>query len=168
MCKQAPEMLRKTRTMPSTQKAESMNSAFKVTSPQNTTTFARNCAGRDSSAIQLTNSGPGAALLHSASIANVPLVGGRRLRSQLKEMQSRRDYWRRRPKQGSNISGAIHRKYKYRLYERKQKWKQNTGYVKGQLEKQYMSVSKDHNYDRQGLNNDSSSDSELSDINDQV
>ena len=155
-----PEMLRKTRTMPSTQKAESMNAAFKVTSPKNTTTLTRNCDARNSSAIQLTNSGPGTALLHSASVANVPLVGGRRLRSQLNEMQSRRDYWRKRSKHGSHISRGIHRQYKYRLYEKEHKWKEDTGYVKGQLEEQYLSVSKDHNYDRPGPGSDSSSDNE--------
>ena len=155
-----PTVLKKTCTMPSTQKAESMNSAFKVTSPKNTTTFSRNCSGRDSSAILLTNSGPGAALLHSASVANVPLAGGRLLRSQLREMQSRRDYWRRRSKQASSrISGAIHRRYKYRLYEKEHKWKDDTLYSKGQLEKQFLSISKDHNYDRQD-NESHSSDSD--------
>ena len=142
-----PEMLRKTRTMSSTQKAESMNSAFHVTSPKNTTTYTRNGAARDSSAIQLTNSGPGAALLNSSSTANVPLVGGGRLRSQLKEMQSRRDYWRRRSQQGST-SRVIHRQYKYKLYEREHKWDIESGYEKGQLEFKHMSISKDHNYDR--------------------
>ena len=162
-----PEMLRKTCTMPSTQKAESMNSAFRVTSPKNTATFTRNCDARNSSAIQLTNSGPGAALLHSASNADVPLVGGERLRSQLGGMQSRRDYWRKRSTRGSHVSRAVHRQYKYRLYEREHKWNEKTektGYVKGKLEKQYMSVSTDHNYARQGLDIEVSSDSELSDI----
>ena len=159
-----PEMLRKTRTMPSTQKAESMNSAFRVTSPKNTATFTRNCDARNNSAIQLTNSGPGAALLHSASTADVPLFGGRRLRSQLSGMQSRRDYWRKRSKQGSNVSRAVHRQYKYRLYEKEHKWNEKTGYVKGKLEKQHLSVSTDHNYARRGLDIELSSDSELSDI----
>ena len=36
--------------------------------------------------------------------------------------------------------------------------------LKGKLEKQYMSVSTDHNYARQGLDIEVSSDSELSDI----
>ena len=163
-----PEMLKKTRTMPSTQKAESMNSAFKVTSPKHTATFSRNCAGRDSSAILLTNNGPGAALLHSSSAADAPLVGGRRLRSQLGEMQSRRDYWRKRSKQthshtSSHTSGSrdIHRRYKYRIYERKNKWLEDTAYVKGQLEKQTLSISKEHNYTRQPfIDNDSDTDSD--------
>ena len=156
-----PEMLKKTCKLQSTQKAESMNSAFRVTSPKNTATFSRNCAGRDSSAILLTNSGPGAALLHSASVAKVPLVGGRRLRSQLSEMQSRRDYWRRRSKQEtSHVAAAIHRRYKYRLYEKEHKWTDDSYYVKGQLEKQYLSISKDHNYDRELYSECYSSDSE--------
>ena len=112
-----PEMLKKTCKLQSIQKAESMNSAFRVTIKP-----PKHC-----SAILLTNSGPGAALLHSASVAKVPLVGGQRLRSQLREMQSRRDYWRRRSKQeSSHISGAIHKRYKYRLYEKEHKWTEDS------------------------------------------
>ena len=74
------EMLHRTRFHSSTQKAESMNSAFRVTNPKHSSLYSRNGANRDHSAIQLTNSGP-ASILTKAAAAKVPLEGGTRLKN---------------------------------------------------------------------------------------
>lgn len=147
----SPSMLRRTRLHSSTQKAESMNSAFRVTYPKHTTTYARNHENREHSAIQLTNSGP-ASILHKASAAQVPLEGGIRLKRQLQCLQGRRNYWKQRSKkQTTKLSKAVHRGYKYKLYQQVNKWKDDSNfhsYVKGQLESSNLSISSDHPYDR--------------------
>ena len=48
-----------TRFETSTQKAESVNSAFKTTNPKHSVTFSRNARFRDHSAIHMVNNGPG-------------------------------------------------------------------------------------------------------------
>ena len=154
-------MLRKTRLLTTTQKAESTHHAFSVTNSKHSSTFTRNFKHRDASAIHLTNSGPGISIIAKAAAANVPLTGGKRLRKQVLEMQTRIDYWRKRST-ANKTSRATHRLYRYRLYEKKKGWKGKvpSEYIKGQLEGESAGVLDDHNYDRV----EPDSDSDIDDI----
>ena len=160
----SPNMLKKTRLHSSTQKAESMNAAFAVTSPHYTGRFSRNRSNREHSAIQLTNSGP-ISILEKAAAAGVPVEGGKKVRHRLLNLQSRRDYWRtRNRKHAGKVSKAKHRNYRYRLYERNKNWKKDCNvrsYVKGQLEKEHFSIARDHSYDRIISSNVSESEEEF-------
>ena len=146
----SPTILRRTRLHSSTQKAESMNSAFRVTNPKHSAVFSRNHANRDHSAIQLTNSGP-SSILAKAEAAQVPLEGGARLKRQLLSMQKIRNYWKKRGKeQKTKVSKAVHRNHRYKLYQQVNNWKDQSNfnsYVKGQLEN-HSSIVSDHCYDR--------------------
>ena len=158
----SPKMLQKTKLHSSTQKAESMNAAFAVTSPHYTGRYSRNRSNREQSAIQLTNNGP-ISILEKASAAGVPLEGGSLLNRRLLHLQKRREYWRKRNKKQGKLSKAIHRNYRYRLYEQSKNWKNDDrfrSYVKGQLEEEHLSIALDHSYDRMITNELEESDDE--------
>lgn len=153
-----PSAVAQSRLLSTTQKSESMNAAFSTTNPKQIKTFTRNYAGRDHSAINLTNNGAGASILYKTAAANVPLSQSPRVIQQLKEMQKRRNYWRKRAKRIQvKASRAHHRRYKFRLYERERMDLNSTSYYqKGQLEEDDEHIYVDHSYDRTlNITNDS-------------
>ena len=157
-----PSAVAQSRLLTTTQKSESMNSAFSTTNPKQIKTFTRNYAGRDHSAINLTNNGAGASILYKTAAAKVPLARSPRVVQQLKVMQKRRDYWKLRSKRiHVKQARALHSIYKFRLYERKRMdINSKECYVKGQLEEEHNHIYVDHSYDRtlQNIPSDSESD----------
>ena len=133
-----------TRMKSSTQKAEAVNSAFKVTNPKHSTTFARNSRYRDHSAIHLTNNGPGESIVKKMEGVGLQLTSNSPCVPALKQMQRKQIYdkFRRKCKRVRSRRARL-RESKYKLHETvKYGTVPTSEYKKDQL------IQNDHSYSR--------------------
>lgn len=136
------QIMRATRFRTSTQKSEAVNSAYRTTNPKHSSTFSRNAAYRDHSAIHLTNNGPGESI--ALKMSAVGLRPGRLPTKTLKELQSVRNYSRQRSRcmRYKNRRAQL-RTMKYKLHDECKNDASSSGYEKNQL---VAEIANDHTY----------------------
>ena len=107
-----------TRFSTNTQKVESVNRALSYRNPKNLT-LSRNVYGRVHSAILSVNCGPGESVVKECQAVGVPVCDPR-IVQQLKQVQSRKAYWRRYAMTPlCKRRRCTRRLAKYRLYDNK-------------------------------------------------
>lgn len=112
------EALRRTHYGFTTQKAESTNHAFNMTSPKHTMKCSRNGPGRDHSAIHMLNNLVGDSIICKTEACGVPLSPQSPCIPALKHMNHRQLYWSRRMRSKSNRQRcAVLRRRKFELYD---------------------------------------------------
>ena len=123
------KILWSTRFRTSTQKVESVNSAFKTTNPKHSTTFSRNGQFRDHSAIHMVNNGPGESILMKMEAVGLKPLDRQSIVT-LRQLQSVRNYQRQRRRSvGYRNRRAQLRRMKYKLHGESKLGPNSVGYM---------------------------------------
>lgn len=128
------QVLWATRFSTSTQKAEAVNSAFKMTNSKHGSTFSRNAKFRDHSAIHMVNNGPGVSIAKKMEAVGLELSKNSKCTRTLKEMQKLcvSDRQRKKSKRYRTRRAKL-RNRRYQLHSESRAAPTTSSYIRDQL-----------------------------------